>query len=134
MVQGGDGVPQVQLPGQLAQAGNQKPGFGSKPCFQFQKGKCRFGEACKFSHTDNQGSKTQGVGDSNADRKTPGASAESSKEVCQFFKKWGRCKFGDKCRFTHESPAVATMVVAHQSLVASVSAGNRRVLLDTRGK
>ena len=46
-------------------------------CKYFNSGNCRYGEACKFKHVNNQETK-----------------------VCKFFKQ-GNCKYGRNCKFGH---------------------------------
>lgn len=50
-------------------------------CPHYVKGKCTFGNKCKFSHGDN--------------------SVAQAKPACNDFKKSGACKWGAKCKFSH---------------------------------
>ena len=63
-----------------------------KPCFAWQRGDCRNGDACQYSHDGPQG---QGSGNSGSGFKKP----------CFNFAK-GMCRFGDQCRYFHD-PAKA---------------------------
>jgi hypothetical protein len=56
-------------------------------CRDFQKGSCRFGARCKFSHNSAAGSTHQ----------------QKSNEICNNFRQ-GRCPWGDKCRYVHSEP------------------------------
>jgi len=50
-------------------------------CLDFRRGKCRFGETCRYSHGDGK--------------------VEAAKfEVCMDFKR-GRCRFMENCKFSH---------------------------------
>lgn len=58
-----------------------------KPCLDFAKGSCKYGNECRFSHA--QGGKGKSRNDG------------SSSGVCYKFKETGSCKFGDECRYKH---------------------------------
>ena len=76
---------------------SRSPGRSQSPkrgvCYDFQKGKCKKGDKCKYEH-----------------RKRDPSPKGKSKEVCTFWKK-GKCTRGNKCRFLHkdrsQSPSAA---------------------------
>lgn len=49
----------------------------------FQQGKCKFGDACTFSH----------------DGRIP---------ICTFFEQKGSCRYGNSCKFLHNSPGAGS--------------------------
>lgn len=57
------------------------------PCFNYQKGSCKFGERCRFSHGEEAPADTE--------VKKPKAG------VCFKFQ-IGSCKFGEQCKFSHD--------------------------------
>lgn len=61
--------------------GNSIDGARQKCRFFFGKG-CRFGDGCKFSHSD---------GETTADERP----------VCNFYLKNAWCRFGDRCKYSH---------------------------------
>ncbi len=70
----------------------------SRPCKYYQKGNCRFGNACRFVH---------GYRERNDD--------EMAK--CIFFQK-GYCRYGDDCKFKHGEKAVPKPIRTSQSEVS----------------
>jgi hypothetical protein len=65
--------------------GGGMSGGGGKACFAFQKGECRFGDDCRYSH-EGEGSCIAGAG---------------GMSTCFAWQK-GECTFGDKCRYAHD--------------------------------
>mmetsp|Transcript_9042 Transcript_9042/g.17842 ORF Transcript_9042/g.17842 Transcript_9042/m.17842 type:complete len:261 (+) Transcript_9042:88-870(+) len=65
---------------------------GEKVCFSFQRGQCKFGDTCKFSHG----------GASSGGRPQQQRSFGGEKKACFAFQRDGSCKFGDTCRFAHD--------------------------------
>ena len=66
-------------------------GYQSRPrgvCFAFQKGNCRFGNDCRFSHDEN-------------DVANAPPPSNYSRGACYAFRE-GNCTRGDSCRFSHE--------------------------------
>ncbi|KAI4145818.1 MAG: hypothetical protein LQ340_006150 [Diploschistes diacapsis] len=56
----------------------------SKPCFDFMRGKCKYGKKCKFLHESKATSKA------------------SSRELCPYLGTSKGCFRGQQCRFSHE--------------------------------
>eukprot|EP00392_Amoebophrya_sp_AT5.2_P019369 g20172.t1 len=93
------------------------PGFVSvELCRNFQKGKCRFGDKCKFSHA---GAPVQAKATATQPSPTPAAntqptpapaaaaaSAGGKKNICRDFVK-GKCTRGKSCKFLHETVQAA---------------------------
>lgn len=71
--------------------GGAQAGARAGVCYNYQKGACDRGDACRFSHEDEAGSRSGGQG---------GAKAG----VCYSYQK-GACDRGDNCRFSHEGEA-----------------------------
>eukprot|EP00440_Ansanella_granifera_P021206 gb/GFBE01023022.1/.p1 GENE.gb/GFBE01023022.1/~~gb/GFBE01023022.1/.p1 ORF type:complete len:1387 (+),score=330.79 gb/GFBE01023022.1/:1-4161(+) len=62
-------------------------GRGKQPCFSFQKGNCRDGENCRYSHDVPQTS--------------DGGNWGGGKKACFKFQQ-GHCPFGDSCQYSHD--------------------------------
>ena len=60
---------------------------GSNVCFAFQKGDCKFGSTCRYSHTD-------------ADVAAAPPRVEAASKPCFAYQK-GDCKYGATCKFSH---------------------------------
>lgn len=85
----------VEAPGALPKAAAERDSDGdepstagrkshsARPCREFAKGHCKFGDRCKYSH-DIEGRKSV-----------------PSHRTCKEFLK-GNCKYGDKCKYSHE--------------------------------
>jgi hypothetical protein len=58
-----------------------------QPCPYFQRGTCRFGDACKYSHTI-----------------SPHDSGSVKKLPCHAFAR-GACRYGSQCKFSHDAPS-----------------------------
>ena len=77
-----------------------------------KKGACRFGDNCKFSHNKRRcegwlkEQAEKGGGPSPSPWKAPAPGPPAKKEVCIYFAKSGKCKFGDKCYGSHEKRKV----------------------------
>ena len=72
-----------------------------KVCFDFLRGKCKWGDKCRFAHVNTKEAREHG---------SSAASLEayaSSTTVCRDFQK-GSCKRGESCRFVHSHDASAT--------------------------
>ena len=65
-------------------------------CFAYQKGRCRAGNSCKFSHDTT----ASGSGGNAADR------SNHNRGVCHNFMS-GHCNRGDSCRYSHNSAGIA---------------------------
>ena len=84
---------------------------GKPPCKNFQQtGKCKFGDRCHFSHDASGGNGGNGgnVGMKTWTPNNPGTDAAATdnkaqdKKPCKNFHRTGKCKFGDRCRFSHD--------------------------------
>ena len=84
------------------------PGAGL--CYDFQKGKCTRGDACKYRHEKSKGEeKGKGKGKKGKSRSPSRArslSPGSRSEICRFFAA-GTCHRGKDCAFKHAKPAAA---------------------------
>jgi len=100
---------------------------GGGVCFQFRDtGNCSFGDRCRFNHGDggsedrggrseDRGGRSEerggrsgrsgGYGGSSYDRNDRGNDREQggSKGICYDFRDNGNCRFGDRCRFSHDA-------------------------------
>jgi hypothetical protein len=74
-----------------------------KYCFAFQKGECRRGDKCKYSHSSSNSLATQ-----------------SKSKECFAFQR-GDCRYGDKCRYNHDSH-LSVAAAASSSLLLSLPA------------
>lgn len=83
------GINLSQPPADEASASN---GRQPPPCRFFARGRCKYGDACRFQHV---GSQTLGSSAANG--------TGSDDRVCRFYQQ-GRCRFGDSCRFRHIQP------------------------------
>ena len=90
---------------------NAAPGVpGAGLCYDFQKGKCTRGDACKYRHEKSKGEeKGKGKGKKGKSRspsRTRSMSPGSRSEICRFFAA-GTCRRGKDCAFKHQKPAAA---------------------------
>ena len=70
-----------------------------RACPRLVKGlECYFGdEKCWYSHKPSIVNKAKA-----ADKKTQPQDDDTKKQVCRFFKKYGTCRKGDQCEFSHD--------------------------------
>jgi len=93
---------------------------GGGVCFQFRDtGDCSFGDRCRFNHGDDGGSggrdngRSGGYNDggsrsggrdyNDGGSRSGGRDDGGSKGVCYDFRDNGNCRFGDRCRFSHDA-------------------------------
>mmetsp|Transcript_12216 Transcript_12216/g.19859 ORF Transcript_12216/g.19859 Transcript_12216/m.19859 type:complete len:350 (+) Transcript_12216:1172-2221(+) len=70
-------------------------------CRFHQRGNCRNGSECRFSHSDEEMPGSGNVGGSKNGKDVKSGGGGRKKTACKFFAKGG-CKFGSECRFAHE--------------------------------
>jgi len=63
-------------------------------CYPFQRGNCRYGERCRYSHERQKYTKVR-TGKGSLDMNIP---------ICLDYKKW-TCSRGERCNFRHEGPS-----------------------------
>ncbi|EPS64429.1 hypothetical protein M569_10353, partial [Genlisea aurea] len=76
------------------------------PCREFVKGKCRWGDSCRFSHrlaSEEKEPSRHSHSESEAQNQPP---YKDAKPLCKFFA-IGKCS-RDDCRFSHDDPRAAT--------------------------
>ena len=85
-----------------------------KDCFDFQKGVCSRGDACRFSHSSRR--------------------AEETKEsvACFDFQK-GTCSYGDACRFSHSDEAQVKRMSKRKKLVDQIIVQKRALGMSAYG-
>ncbi|MCP4240798.1 MAG: hypothetical protein GY772_09590, partial [bacterium] len=85
-------------------------GKGSQTCWFHANGGCKKGAECNFSHAKPSAApaakgkakpKSRGKPGSTPKSTPPGTPRDKSKEPCRMHAQ-GRCKFGDKCHFSHK--------------------------------
>ena len=90
-------------------AGKKRGLTGKDPCYAFQKGECKRGSGCKFSHTMEGEEEKDGGGEdgsTGASQKTATKAAAAKKpkkskaEPCFAWQK-GECTRGKECKFSH---------------------------------
>eukprot|EP00971_Amphidinium_carterae_P026469 522097-Amphidinium_carterae.1 len=105
---------------------NDEKALPSRVCYQWQRGECRKGGKCRFTHPpEEKGIKPRNTGNGSTHRRNspsgasrrnspaPGGSTSrggspansSASELgnrCLSYLKTGKCRFGDRCRYTHE--------------------------------
>lgn len=86
--------------------------YKTRKCVKFEKGNCLIAENCNYAHGDEDirepppnwreliCEKDKGVGNQNDDQRMT-----NSGKVCWTFNKGKWCKYGEKCRYLHESPS-----------------------------
>ncbi|CAH0473225.1 unnamed protein product [Peronospora belbahrii] len=62
-----------------------------KVCYDFMRGECKWGDRCNFEHTE-----TKAMRSGCAFKKT-------RSRVCSSFAQTKKCRFGDKCLFSHDT-------------------------------
>ncbi|CAH0487322.1 unnamed protein product [Peronospora farinosa] len=62
-----------------------------KVCYDFMRGECKWGDGCSFEHTE-----TKAMRSGRAFEKT-------RNQVCDNFMRNRKCRFGDKCLFSHDA-------------------------------
>jgi hypothetical protein len=78
------------------------PGAGGGKCFNFQRGTCKLGDACRYRHEKMTAEEQrQDRQRSNSRGRSP--SPGKRPPVCRMFAESGRCEYGDNCRFEHVS-------------------------------
>jgi hypothetical protein len=89
--------------------GTQPGAQEQRKCFDFQKPSgCRFGDRCRFSHSDGNKRKNDSGSDGNTHKKHKADTPKpTSSEKCRNFARTGRCKYGKNCKFSH-APDAAT--------------------------
>eukprot|EP00971_Amphidinium_carterae_P336950 6473550-Amphidinium_carterae.1 len=113
-------------------AGTDEKAFPTGVCYQWQRGECRRGAKCRFTHPEGErgskpkGSETRNRSSSNTRRNSPkggtrrnsprggtnpragsspsNASDSSVGNKCLSFLKTGACRFGDRCKYEHTRP------------------------------
>jgi hypothetical protein len=84
------------------------------PCFRFAQGLCQFGDKCRYQHTGPITSDTaDGPAEVVMEKKDPSivqvqAVSVTKKPCFKFSTK--TCKFGDKCRYSHDQDAISTII------------------------
>ena len=88
---------------------------GRQVCMLFQKGKCKFGERCKYEHTKDPKASSR---ERSPNRPKSGSrereksnSKDTSNIPCVFYAK-GTCRNGDKCKFLHKDKSASPSVPA----------------------
>lgn len=95
----------------------QQQKTSNNPCFAFQKGECKFGDTCRYSHKENHENSNKEV------KRDGGLTGHESSEhgnlhpptphqhqpqtehrLCHKFQH-GECSYGDTCRFVHKLQA-----------------------------
>lgn len=100
---------------------------GSKICFSFRDGNCVHGEKCKFSHIQQQNvnsiqsSETLRSGYINIPETVL---VDTKKGSCRQFIQTNSCRFGDSCRFSHQSIPADTKSTIVSKRVRHNSAGS----------
>ena len=79
---------------------NGKDKRADRPCHFLASGNCRLGKDCPWKH----GSKP-GRGVDAAAAPTGDSTKKGERQVCRGFKENGKCRFGDKCQFSHDLPS-----------------------------
>ena len=91
-----------------------------------ERGNCRFGDDCRFSHDiEGQGppqrynnanfDSRRGRDDRNYDSNSRDRPQSSVKPACKFFAEHGNCRFGDNCRFSHDTRGGQTNIHSQNS-------------------
>ncbi|KAG9153451.1 hypothetical protein Leryth_025746 [Lithospermum erythrorhizon] len=75
---------------------------GAVTCRDFVKGNCRYGESCRFSHTDENNNVDRSIGNVPVERDHRHNSNNAGRTLCKYFLA-GNCR-RDNCRFSHDTP------------------------------
>lgn len=80
----------------MSQSITSSPSRSKEACRNFQRGQCRFGANCRFSHVNSSNDTNNSNRSNNATKKF------KVNKPCFNFRD-GKCTFGDQCRFLHTS-------------------------------
>jgi len=125
--------------GYAYEGGFEKLGQEWKPCFNYEKGNCRFGEKCRFLHTS-YGRAIEGGGEALMDEPVVGFNNNSfpmggvapivggveppgaiiPNTICTNFQN-GHCALGDYCQFIHD---VSTQINSYWKLQGGATGQN----------
>jgi len=101
---------------------NTKRDKGRKPCFKFQRGSCKQGKDCRYSHDEELSASENG---SNAadpvaleKEQTKKRTKKKLDKACLSFAK-GQCKRGERCIFQHENISESATLVSRDPLAQS---------------
>ncbi|TMW65737.1 hypothetical protein Poli38472_008379 [Pythium oligandrum] len=84
---------------------------GTPICQNYQKGKCKRGEQCRFRHADAVASTPSVHVAAPINEESMTTAADSDAPICQNYLK-GKCKRGEQCRFRHIEASSVPVVVA----------------------
>lgn len=101
------------------------------PCRFFAQGKCRNGDNCKFSHVipgqqgnSNNPPSQSSFGGNGGGNGWSAPSNNSKKEPCKFFAQ-GKCKFGAKCKNSHDTNSASASGYGNNNTYASTGFGSQ---------
>merc|ERR1719289_674957 len=75
---------------------------GAGLCFDFQKGRCERGPACRFSHQPKEEQGADGYGGGYGGDGYGGGYGGGGGNICYDFQK-GQCTRGDSCKYSHDA-------------------------------
>lgn len=105
------------------------PPKGQRICEHFQRGRCTYGQKCKFSHTNPAGSSSSHGKSSSAPNGRRAAVsnnqgnmfiADLPKGACRTFWETGRCNRGYECKYRHDQKS-APAATPSAAVTASAS-------------